>query len=73
MCVCVLAQRHLCDRVCVFVSMLGPQKGNKTVHGCRLFCSAFQNTIFPPNSIRFMWTQKCEQAQNTSEDPLNKK
>ncbi len=42
-CVRVLAQRHLCDRVCVFVPMLGPQKASETVLGCRLLCSAFQN------------------------------
>lgn len=73
LCACTCTKASLWVFVCVFVSMLGPQKAREAVLGRRLLCSAFQNTTFRPHSTGFMWIQKCEQAQNTSEDPLNQR
>lgn len=63
-CARVLAQRHLCDSVCVCVNVGTWERERlwSCVLGWRLLCSAFQNTTFPMNSIGLMWIQKCEQA-----------
>lgn len=54
LCACACTKASLWSCVCVFVSMLGPQKANETVLGCRLFCSAFQNNQIHVDSE--VWT-----------------